>query len=332
MSTVTPISQSVVDPSAFNVSPNAGATANSNTVTTQKSSTSSIIDRYLEQTMARITKYDLERDKLMEQLQEQPPAQPMKMSQAEWKEFLALKAENMANYNVGALDGRGSKKGHNARESNAINQIDNAFTTNGAWLTLAEAKDMFAVANANGLQKNGSTFEDGHWQAVFNSIRSFGEQPRQDYEKDVADYKKRQDNTKLALSNVTQMLTGTQTSMASTVKGVQALTAQNDMANYSYRNTQLEQLSRSQADAAQRRQNAQAEEDAELAAAEEEQAIAQANQPIRVQVKTNNNAAPFNVKVAVQWGQQQPQSEGTPVNTATVTNLAGRTPTQRLTA
>jgi hypothetical protein len=183
--------------------------------------------KYVSDTSERIKKYDAQRDAALAVLREPKPAIAMKMNQTEWAEFLRLKAEAMRAWNDGAND----VGGHNKRESNAINMVDTALTKNGMYLTLDQAKEMLALANANGLQSNTRSFEDGAWQATYNAVRSYSQGARMEYEKQVEAWTQRQNSAKAELANVSSLLTSTQDSFnatVSTIKDMRANQARND--------------------------------------------------------------------------------------------------------
>ncbi|XVJ70529.1 MAG: hypothetical protein HEQ39_13495 [Rhizobacter sp.] len=171
------------------------------------------ISNFVESSQKRIAAYDEERKGYLEILKKPMPEPPMKMSEADWTQFMSLKANAMACWNNGSNDCGGK----NNREANAINQMDNALTTNGKYQSLEGAKAMIALANANGLQSNGGSFEDGAWQSAFNAIRSYSVAAQTEHEGKVAAWKQEQATAKAGLANVTNLLGGTQKNLGSTV-------------------------------------------------------------------------------------------------------------------
>ena len=254
----------------MNADPSVGNAASSNAVATSITSTSTIssttpnepvlsgraqayeaIARFVNDSNARIVRYDQQREAALAVLREPRPEPPMKMSDAEWKGFIIQKAIAMQNWNSGSND-RGGK---NDRESNAINQVDNALTTNAKYMSYEDAMAMLDFASGrNGklgqglqgsnlqthggtfedgawqhvfnvgqglqgsnLQTHGGTFEDGAWQHVFNAVRSMSVAAQIEHEGNVAAWKQRQATAKLELAKVTNLIGATQSNLGKTV-------------------------------------------------------------------------------------------------------------------
>jgi phage baseplate assembly protein gpV len=220
--------------------------------------------KYVSDTSERIKKYDQQRDAALAVLREPKPAIAMKMNQTDWAEFLRLKADAMRAWNDGAND----CGGHNKRESNAINMMDTALTNNGMYLTLDQAKEMLALANANGLQGNGGSFEDGAWQATYNAVRSYSQGARMEYDKQVEAWTQRQNTAKAELANVSSLLTSTQDSFNATVSTIKDMRAGQARSDYQQSLQSLPDTSNSP--------TRKAEED-----------VLEAQQPIKVQLRVN---------------------------------------------
>ena len=200
------------------------APRNNDSVLSARAQAYEAIAKFVNDSNARIARYDQQREAALAVLREPRPEPPMKMSDAEWKGFIIQKAIAMQNWNSGSND-RGGK---NDRESNAINQVDNTLTTNAKYMSYEDAIAMLDFASGrNGnlgqglqgtnLQTHGGTFEDGAWQHVFNAVRSMSVAAQTEHEGKVAAWKQRQETAKLELANVTNLLGATQSNLGKTV-------------------------------------------------------------------------------------------------------------------